>query len=79
MVADPASLGIKKGERIGRPGILGQRVVVEPRASRVRVEHDVLEDGPKSLRRAKDVGFCLRGEPDRFRIRAVFEVEDAAF
>ncbi len=78
MVADPARLGIEKGERIGRPGILGQRVVVEPRASRVRIEHDVLEDGSEPLRRAKDVRFCLRGEPDRFRIRAVLEVENAA-
>ena len=78
MVADPTRLGIEKGERIGRPSIFGQGVVIEPRVSRVRIEHDIFEDGPKPLCGAKDVGLCLRGKSDRFRIRAVLEVEDAA-
>src|SRR3954469_9891734 len=57
----PTRLGIEKGERIGRPGILGQGVVVESRTSRVRVEYNILEDGSELLCRVEDFRFCLRG------------------
>src|ERR671921_226598 len=78
MLAGSTRLGVQKGERICCTGILGQGVVLESRTSRVRIEDDILEDGSEPLRRAKDLGFRLRGEPDRLRIRAVLEVEDTA-
>src|SRR5829696_3870454 len=34
MLSVPARLGIEKGERIGRPRIFGQGIVIEPRGSR---------------------------------------------
>ena len=62
-------------DRIARPGVLGQTLVVEVGHPRDRVEDHILEDGAEPLAGGPDLRFSLGAQPDHLGVAPALEIE----
>ncbi len=69
---------VDERQRIRRARVFGQAIVVQVEYPRRLVHHDVFEHGAEAPRRREDLGLGLAGQPNRLRVAAALEIENAA-
>ena len=65
------------GDRVGGPGVFGERVVVQINAASASVNSHILQDSAKPACGIEDLRLGFGGEADDFGVASSLEVEDA--